>query len=554
MLRTFKMYRKLLTPLFILLISISIFLPFSSPSSAQKNSCPANLLKNGDFSAFTINGSSNFPPSSVANWSAAFQTPQIATALGCDGKPGFISMWGNKVVGEGVKQTNVSIQAGHTYKLSACVKVDVGNQALPKYVRFNVRASNGPFAYSPTVATAPTIGIIGDATNSPVSNPQGITSTTWTTVTLGNWTAPANFNTITINPENDSTLNDGGTVSWGHLDNLCLIEVVKPDFPTPPPVCQGQPMLFTSNVAGATSWNWNFGDSTPNSTLQNPTHIFANAGTYNVTLCVNGATNCVTKPVVVKAAPPPPVITGPSTSCGSSNGTYSVPFTGGVSYSWSVTNGTINGPSNTNSVNVTWNSTGGGTISVTVTNKGGCSSTKRMVVTGCYIPQGECCANIQPKTDLKSLVHLGNGLYDFTANLSVSMPNITKVTANVISSSLTYSSSACGVAGPVNSYVTSAPNIAPFTGYIPVVDGHEAIWTSPPTTVSGTPFTMHIKFPPPPSGACRDFLTFCVKYTFTDSHCKSCEVLRCYGPFKRGGPIKDLFDEVKDIKSTTVTP
>ncbi|HWN09516.1 MAG TPA: PKD domain-containing protein [Pyrinomonadaceae bacterium] len=552
MLRTFKMYRKLLTPLFILVISISIFFPFSSPSSAQKNSCPANLLKNGDFSAFTINGSSNFPPSSVADWSAAFRTPQIATALGCDGKPGFISMWGNKVVGEGVQQTNVAIQAGHTYRLSACVKVDVTNPALPKYVRFNVRASNGPFAYSPTVATAPTIGIIGDATNSPVSNPQGITSTTWTPVSLGNWTAPANFNTITINPENDSTLDDGGTVSWGHLDNVCLIEVFKPDFPPPPPVCQGQPMSFTSNVAGATSWNWNFGDNTPNSTQQNPGHTYANAGTYNVTLCVNGATNCVTKPVTVKAAPPVPVITGPSSSCGLQTATYSVPAVSGVLYSWSVTNGTINGPSTGNSVSVTWNPNGTGTISVTVTNKGGCSSSARMLVS-CDLHQGECCLHFQSKTDLKSLVHLGSGLYDFTANLSVSMPNITRVTANVISSSLTYAPSSCGVAGPVNSYVTSALPAGSFTPSIPVTNGREVIWFGPATNISGIPFTMQIKFPPPPSGACRDFLTFCVKYTFGDKNCKHCEVIRCYGPFKRGGPIKDLFDEVKDIKSLTTT-
>jgi hypothetical protein len=221
--------RKTLTTLFILVLSISFFLTMQSRSKAQEECCQGNLLKNGNFSTFTIAGTSNFPPSTVASWLPAFQTPQIVSSPlwpGCDGKPGFISMWGNKVVGEGIRQTNIPIQAGHTYKVTACVKVDVTNTTLPKYVRFNVRASNGPLtSYTASGPTTPTIGIIGDASNTPISTPQGIVSTVWTSVTLQNWTAPASFDTITINLENDSTANDGNTVSWGHIDNVCIQEV-----------------------------------------------------------------------------------------------------------------------------------------------------------------------------------------------------------------------------------------------------------------------------------------------------------------------------------------
>ncbi len=549
MLRKLNSPRNLLIPFFILLLSISVFLSLSAPSGAQQISCPGNLLKNGDFSVYTINnGNSNFPPSAVGDWSAGFLSPQIVTAPtvpGCDGKPGFIAMWGNKAVGEGVRQANLNIQAGHTYRLSACVKVDVTNQALPKYVRFHVRASNGAFSYFPSTSTAPTIGIIGDASNTAVSNPQGITSTTWTQVTMANWTATGNFNTLTINPENDNT-GDGTTVSWGHLDDVCLTEVFPVEFPTPSPVCVGQPMPFTSNVAGASSWNWNFGDGTPNSNQQNPSHTYTTAGTFNVTLCVNGTTNCVTKPITIKAAPPVPVITGPSSSCGNQNATYSVPAVPGVAYAWTVNNGTINGSSTGPSVNVTWNPNGGGSISVTVTNKGGCSSTARIVVTDCDLHQGECCHALQSKTDLQSFVHTGNGLYNFTATLSVSMPNITRVTADIISSSVTYAPASCGKAGPVTSYMTGASNVGSFSAAIPVTNGDLAIWWGPPTNVGGINFPMQIKFPPPPSGGCTDFLTFCVRYTFTDNKCKTCEVIRCYGPFKRSGKIIDVFDDVKD--------
>ncbi|HEV7684676.1 MAG TPA: hypothetical protein VGO68_21380, partial [Pyrinomonadaceae bacterium] len=136
---------------------------------------------------------------------------------------------GNKVVGEGIKQTNVSIQAGRTYRVSACVKVDASNRALPAYVRFNVRASNGPIVYTATGLAAPTIGIIGSPSNTPSIPPPGIVSQTWLSVTLADWTAPASFNTITINPENDNVVNDGGTVSWGHLDDVCIQEVKRRD-------------------------------------------------------------------------------------------------------------------------------------------------------------------------------------------------------------------------------------------------------------------------------------------------------------------------------------
>jgi PKD repeat protein len=76
---------------------------------------------------------------------------------------------------------------------------------------------------------------------------------------------------------------------------------------TPPPVANftfsssALVVTFTDTSTGTpTSWQWNFGDGA-RSTLQNPVHTYASAGTYNVTLTASnagGSSNAV-KPVTV---------------------------------------------------------------------------------------------------------------------------------------------------------------------------------------------------------------------------------------------------------------
>ncbi len=46
---------------------------------------------------------------------------------------------------------------------------------------------------------------------------------------------------------------------------------------------------FSDSSAGATGWQWDFGDGSPADTTQHPTHTYTAAGTYDVTLIVFGA-------------------------------------------------------------------------------------------------------------------------------------------------------------------------------------------------------------------------------------------------------------------------
>src|SRR4029079_13068104 len=85
---------------------------------------------------------------------------------------------------------------------------------------------------------------------------------------------------------------------------------------------------FTDTSTGSpTAWSWTFGDNTT-STQQNPTHTFATAGPYSVTLTASnaGGPNSITKNVTVNPPPPPPPPTA-DFSWAQQSGTLTVNFT-----------------------------------------------------------------------------------------------------------------------------------------------------------------------------------------------------------------------------------
>ena len=169
-------------------------------------------VANGDFTDGLVPGS--MPPGAVDQWSVLTATPQVVTD-GCDA-PGAIQMWGNLVVGESIKQSlpGLGFQAGKTYRVKVCYRWLNNNPDLPQYVRFRLAASGpAPSNYPPVGGYA----VIGVTPNT--------SSTNWITYTFPDWTPTANAYWITVNPENDSTLNDGNFVSWGQIDDICVEEV-----------------------------------------------------------------------------------------------------------------------------------------------------------------------------------------------------------------------------------------------------------------------------------------------------------------------------------------
>ena len=75
-------------------------------------------------------------------------------------------------------------------------------------------------------------------------------------------------------------------------------------------VCDGAAMPFTDNSTTGSgvlaSWAWSFGDSSPLTLTQNPSHIYTSTGTFPVTLIVKtdvGCSDTITKNVIVHPLP-----------------------------------------------------------------------------------------------------------------------------------------------------------------------------------------------------------------------------------------------------------
>lgn len=112
------------------------------------------------------------------------------------------------------------------------------------------------------------------------------------------------------------------------------------------PTCQGSPVNFTdasTNSPGdpLTTWSWDFGDGSPISNLQNPSHTYALPGTYTIELNVNTAncTDSVVGTITINPIPTAGFTLAPTNGCGPLNVVFTNTSTGAATYNWSFGNG-----------------------------------------------------------------------------------------------------------------------------------------------------------------------------------------------------------------------
>ena len=146
---------------------------------------------------------------------------------------------------------------------------------------------------------------------------------------------------ITVREMTDGGLNFSGfAVTWTCIQaNTPPVADFKADVTQ---TCSGTINFTDLSTNGATSWLWNFGDATT-STQRNPTHVYANNGTYTVSLTATNSSGSNTKTrasYITVAKPAGPVISAVQ-RCGPGPVTLNAGVTDSVT--WFDTGGNVVG-------------------------------------------------------------------------------------------------------------------------------------------------------------------------------------------------------------------
>jgi PKD repeat protein len=181
---------------------------------------------------------------------------------------------------------------------------------------------------------------------------------------------------------------------------ITLIPSPIAGFDYSPVTCAGQAIQFNdlsqTNGGGIlTQWHWNFGDPTSGnnlSTIPNPTHTFATAGNYTVTLIVQNATGCSDTTVQTVTINPLPLANFHADTACLNNLTHftdlSLPNAlNMISYTWDFGDGSP--PSNMQNPTHLYLTYGTFTVRLTVVNSNGCTkdTTKQVLVNPLPIPE-----------------------------------------------------------------------------------------------------------------------------------------------------------------------
>ncbi len=149
-------------------------------------------------------------------------------------------------------------------------------------------------------------------------------------------------------------------------------------------VCGQETMTYSAAPSNAVSFNWTVnGGTILQSNGDSVLVSWTGSVSGSVTLTATNAMGCDTTIVYpVNLYPQPaPVLNGPIALCLPASSTYRVSSPGVNDFTWMVTEGTILGSVNADSIQVQWNNiTGTGTVTVRAANAYGCDSTITMSV------------------------------------------------------------------------------------------------------------------------------------------------------------------------------
>lgn len=163
--------------------------------------------------------------------------------------------------------------------------------------------------------------------------------------------------------------------------------------------------------------------------------------------------------------------------------------------------------------------------------------------TGNYTPTydlpgcgNNCCDHFFEKIQPNQVIY--NGTLASISPMFVSTAPIKKVTADIISCYKILSGANCSGTWPVSCIIQN-PNMNNFNPVL-TYSGEAIFYNSPGIITDNTmPVNLSIQFGYLPSPPCPDMVRFCVRYTFTDINCKTCDTVLCYR-FQRNVASNDI--------------
>jgi len=225
---------------------------------------------------------------------------------------------------------------------------------------------------------------------------------TSTVVNKYNWTFGDGQTSTTRNPSHvyakagTYSVGLGITTTEGCSDNttqsITVYDNPVADFSTSD-VCHGSATSFTNNstlALGTMTYSWDFGDGN-SSSAENPSHTYANAGTYTVELTVTAPGGCVdvmTKTVKVNVQPTSSFTA--TTECEGTATSFTNASSNATSYAWDFGDG--NGSSMSDPKH-TYTSAGSYVVTLKTMHSGGCSSSSSQTVTVNAVPVASISAN-----------------------------------------------------------------------------------------------------------------------------------------------------------------
>lgn len=321
------------------------------------------------------------------------------------------------------------------------------------------------------------------------------TSTAVDTYTTYFWDFGDGNTSTQKNPTHSYTINGTYSVKLTSTNNsICeddspiktvtVTAAPEADFTYPTSACTNNAVSFTSTSTGtdaSTIYTWDFGDATPTSNLQNPTHTYTTAGSYNVTLTVsNGASCSNTSPNAVITVTDAPTATFTFTNNNQCAGTV-VAFTntssntipGTTNYSWDFGD---TGTSLLENPSHTYATAGTYTVVLTVINSNNCKTTSSpTIVTVTSSPvasftltnNNQCAGTVVSFTNTTTLTSgLTTYQWDFGDGTNSTMTNPTHVytTGGTYNVKLTASNGgSCSTVSPATAVIVKATPVATFT-------------------------------------------------------------------------------------------